>query len=190
MGLDWAKEELVKQGVIFLTGEVNDDTADRVCSEIVAFNTQGEVPRIQLIVNSCGGDCQAGFSIIDLMGWSSIPVCTTGTGVIASMGFLIFMAGEKGKRYLTPTTAILSHRHRSGNRGSHGEMKAWFREHELNHERMVQHYLAHGNVSTREELESYLLREVDTWLTPDEAVHYGLADVVAPMREMKRRLAA
>jgi len=51
------------------------------------------------------------------------------------------------------------------------------------HERGVQHYLTYSNVKDRAELENYLLRDVDTWLTPEEAVKYGLADIVEPTRK-------
>jgi ATP-dependent Clp protease protease subunit len=179
---DWVNEQIRKRGIILLNGTVDEEMAERICSRILAYNMEPEVPRIQLIVNSEGGLCTAGFSIVDMMEWSSLPVYTTGLGQVASMGLMIFMAGEKGKRLLTPRTSILSHRHRGGVRGSHGEILAAVREQELNHERIVNHYLRYSTVSTREELEQTLLREVDTWLTPEEAIRYGLADVIEPMR--------
>jgi len=165
-----------------MAGMVDDEMSARVTSQIIAYNMKGGLPRIQIIINSEGGLCTAGFAIIDLIEWSGLPVHTTGIGQIASMGLLVFMAGRKGTRLLTPRTSILSHRHRGRVGGSHGEIVAAVREHELNHTRIIDHYLRYSSVRTKEELEQTLLRETDLWLTPNEAVQFGLADKVESMR--------
>ena len=70
-------------GIIYISGAINGDTAESVCKEIINLNIKGEVNQIQLIINSPGGSCAAGFSIIDIMEWSRIPIYTTGIGMIA-----------------------------------------------------------------------------------------------------------
>jgi ATP-dependent Clp protease protease subunit len=189
---DTKKESGLKDyGIIFLSGDISDQTAESACREIVEYNLEGNLAHIQLIMNSRGGSCSAGFAIIDIIEWSKIPVYTTGIGMIASMGLLVFVSGAKGHRVITPRTSILSHRFLALAEGNYSQLIAGRKEEDLLHERIVQHYLRHTRVSSREELEKHLLRDVDTWLTPEEAVRYGVADVVeslgpAPAKEGSR----
>jgi ATP-dependent Clp protease protease subunit len=170
-------------GIIYLSGAINGGNAESVCKEIIEYNIKGEVNQLQMIINSPGGSCPAGFSIIDIMEWSRIPIYTTGIGMIASMGLLIFMTGEKGRRVITPRTSILSHRFSAFNFGNHSQLIAGRKEEDLEHERILQHYLTYSNIKDKVALENYLLRDVDTWLSPDEAIQHGLADIIEPLRK-------
>ena len=172
--------DLGDQGILFLNGEITDESARSICQDIIALNLKGKVPRIQLLVQSQGGSCTAGFAIVDLMEWSRIPVYTTGLGILASMGLLVFMAGHRGHRTLLPRSILLSHRFSTAFAGNHSQLLAARKMQDLVNERIVAHYLAYSNVRDRARLEETLLRDVDTWLTPEEAVEYGLADVVEP----------
>lgn len=165
-------------GIIYLSGSIDEGKAEGVCKEIIEQNIKGEVSQIQMVINSPGGSCPAGFSIIDIMEWSRIPIYTTGIGMVASMGLLIFMTGERGHRVITRRTSMLSHRYSSLTWGNHSQLLAGRKEQDLEHDRIISHYLNYSGIKDREELERLLLRDVDTWLTPDEAVQYGLADVV------------
>jgi ATP-dependent Clp protease protease subunit len=170
-------------GIIYLSGVINDGSAEQMCKEIIEHNIKGDVGQIQMIINSPGGACASGFSIIDIMEWSQIPVYTTGIGIVASMALIIFMTGEKGRRVLTARTSILSHRFSGVSFGNHSQLIAGRKEEDMAHDRVIQHYLTYSGVKERAELEKYLLRDVDTWLTPEEAVQHGLADVVEPLRK-------
>ncbi len=186
MAKDETKREdkaLAEYGIIYLSGEINNSSAETVCRDIIEHNIKGDVNQMQLIINSPGGVCSAGFSIIDIMEWSRIPIYTTGLGMIASMGLLIFMTGESGRRVITSRTSVLSHRFAAMNVGNHSQLIAGRKEEDMMHERVVHHYATYSNVKDRAALESYLLRDVDTWLTPEEAVQYGLADIVEPTRK-------
>jgi len=169
-------------GIIYISGGIDGGTAESVCKQIIEYNIKGEVNQIQMIINSPGGSCPAGFSIIDIMEWSRIPIYTTGIGMIASMGLLLFITGEKGRRVITPRTSILSHRFSSINAGNHSQLIASRKEEDLEHQRILDHYLAYSGVKDREHLEEYLLRDVDTWLSPEEAIKFGLADRVEPLK--------
>ena len=180
-----AKEEnsrdekaLTEYGIIYLSGEIDTSKAETVCKEIIEHNIKGDVSQMQMIINSPGGTCSAGFSIIDIIEWSRIPIYTTGLGMIASMGLLIFMTGESGRRVITPRTSVLSHRFFTVRGGSHSQLIAVRKEEDMMHERVIHHYATYSKVKDRAELENYLLRDVDTWLTPEEAVQHGLADMV------------
>lgn len=174
---------LTEYGIIYLSGEINASNAEAVCKEIIEHNIKGDASQIQMIINSPGGTCSAGFSIIDIMEWSQIPIYTTGLGMIASMGLLIFMTGEKGHRVVTPRTSILSHRFSALNFGNHSQLIAGRREEDMLHERIVNHYMTYSNIKDRQELEKHLLRDVDTWLSTDEALQLGIVDVVEPMKK-------
>ena len=178
------KEQGLKDfGIIYISGGIDGGTAESVCKEIIEYNIKAEVNQIQMVINSPGGSCPAGFSIIDIMEWSRIPIYTTGIGMIASMALLIFMTGEKGRRVITPRTSILSHRYYALSMGSHSQLIAGRKEQDLEHQRILQHYLAYSSIKDRAELERHLLRDVDTWLTPEEAIQYGLADRIEPVRK-------
>jgi len=101
--------------------------------------------------------------------------------MIASMALLIFMTGEKGHRVITPRTSILSHRYSAFSFGNHSQLIAGRKEQDLEHERIINHYLSYSGIKSREELERFLLKDVDTWLMPEEAIQYGLADVIEPL---------
>ncbi len=172
-------------GILYLFGSVDEDAAASLCARIIRVNVEGSVPHIQLILNSHGGSVDAGFAIIDIMEWSQVPVFTTGIGTVASMGLLVLMAGEKGHRVLTPRTSILSHRYSWWAFGNHSDLVARRKEQDLTHCRIVNHYVQHSALHTEEELNRTLLRDVDTWLTPEEAVRYGIADMVQKDRKIR-----
>lgn len=173
------KESALKErGIIYISGTIDTGMAERVCSEIIEMNVSRTVDAIQLIVNSPGGSVSDGFAIIDIMDWSQLPIRTTGLGILGSMGLLLFMAGARGHRVITPRVSILSHRFSWWSVGNHSELLAKRKEEDLTHQRILDHYLRHTSVETAERLHQTLLREVDTWLSAEEAVQYGIADVI------------
>ena len=93
------------------------------------------------------------------------------------------MTGEKGHRVVTPRTSILSHRFSAMNIGSHSQLIAGRREEDMLHERILNHYTTYSNIKDSKELEKYLLRDVDTWLSTEEAVQLGIVDVVETMKK-------
>ncbi|NIS79600.1 MAG: hypothetical protein GTO14_05190 [Anaerolineales bacterium] len=172
------KKGLDDYGIIFVSSEIDQGTAQFVCEKIIEINVDENCDFIQLILNSQGGLCSAGFAIIDMMDWSRLPVYTTGVGIIASMALAIFMAGEKGHRVLTPRTSILSHRFSAFSQGNHSELIAKRKEEDLMHRRLLNHYIQHTALKTDEAVMETLLRDVDTWLTAEEALQMGIADAI------------
>ena len=172
------KKGLEDYGIIFVSGPIEQGNAQSVCEKIIQINVAEEADFIQMIINSPGGTCSSGFAIIDLMEWSRLPIYTTGIGMIASMSLGIFMAGERGHRVITPRTSILSHRFSAMSFGNHSELIAKRKEEDLMHGRLLRHYVEHTNLKTEAEVTASLLRDVDTWLTSEEAVKWGIADVI------------
>jgi ATP-dependent Clp protease protease subunit len=97
--------------------------------------------------------------------------------MIASCGILVFMAGEKGFRTITPNTSILSHQYSWGSYGKEHELFARVREFELSTERMMAHYRACTGM-TEKQVRQFLLPAEDVWLSADEAVKHGIADKI------------
>ena len=181
-GTSQEERSLKDYGIIYLSGEIDDSMSESVCKEIIENNIKSEVDHIQMIINSSGGSCPAAFAIIDIMEWSRIPIYTTGIGMIASMGLLLFMSGAKGRRVITPRTSILSHRFSWIRAGNHSQLLANRKEEDMEHRRIIDHYIRYTSVGSQKELEEYLLRDVDTWLSPEETVKYGIADIIEPVQ--------
>ena len=183
------KNGLKDYGIIYISGSIDAGTSESVCREIIEINVAGEADSIQMIINSPGGSCYAGFAVIDMMEWSRVPVYTTGIGMVASMALLVFMTGRKGRRVITPRTSLLSHRYSAMAAGNHSQLIAGRKEEDILHSRIAEHYLQYSAVRSQEDLERFLLRDVDTWLSTEEAVQYGVADIIEPLgkNRMKAR---
>jgi ATP-dependent Clp protease protease subunit len=132
---------------------------------------------MKFIINSPGGEVPSAFALIDTMKGSKIPVYTYGLGEIASCGLLTFMSGEKGHRYITRNTAILSHQFSWGSMGKEHELMASVKEFNNTSQRIVDHYKKCTG-QTEATIKKYLLPPEDVWLTPKEAVKYGIADEI------------
>lgn len=169
-------------GLILLTGTLDEGVSRSVCERLIELNLESRVDFVQLLIHSPGGDCHAGLALIDLMEWSRLPVYTTGFGLVGSMALVLFMAGAPGHRVLMPHTSLLSHRFWVTGEGSHAELVERRRHEDWMHQQLVTHYLHHTRLRTEAEVVERLLRPVDTWLTPVEAVELGLADRIQPAR--------
>ena len=112
---------LLRDRIIFLSGEINDDIANLVVAQLLFL--QGEDPEkdINLYINSPGGSVYAGLAIYDTMQYVKPAVSTVCVGLAASMAALLLAAGEKGKRYALPYSRILIHQPLIGGQGISGQ---------------------------------------------------------------------
>jgi ATP-dependent Clp protease protease subunit len=151
----------------------------KTCIEwIIEANFAEDKPEaLNLIICSPGGDLNAGFALVDVMKGSKIPVNTIGIGEIASAGLLIFLAGTKGKRVLTPNTSILSHQYTWGSFGKHHELMAVAKEFDLISSRLITHYKKTTGLNENK-VKELLLPPHDIWLSSQEAKEYGICDVI------------
>ena len=136
---------------------------------------------LNLIICSPGGDLNAAFAMIDTMRGSAIPIRTIGLGQIASAGLMIFIAGEKGQRILTPNTSILSHQYSWGAFGKEHELFAQIKEFDLTTKRMIAHYKKCTGLK-EEQIRDYLLPPQDMWLSAVEAKKLGICDDVKDLK--------
>jgi len=175
---------LADAGLHVLFDEITLESAKAFTEFVLEANlkpSKEAPPHLNLLINSEGGDVFACFAIVDAMRGSRIPVHTTGLGLIASSGLIIFMAGAKGHRVVTPNTSILSHQYSSwGGGGKHHELLAMQKHHTLLHKLLLNHYKLCTGL-TEKQITKSLLPPEDVWLTPDEAVDLGVADEVRRM---------
>ena len=165
-------------GIFLLMDEISDSTCKDVIQFIISKNLVKPYAKyLQLIINSAGGDLNSAFAVIDTMKGSAIPVYTVGIGCVASAAVLIFIAGEKGKRVLTPNTSILSHQYSWGTYGKEHELIATTREYELTTQRMLKHYKKCTGL-TEKKIRQHLLPPQDIWLSATEAKKLGICDSI------------
>jgi ATP-dependent Clp protease protease subunit len=139
-----------------------------------------KLKELLLMICSDGGDLSVAFALIDVMRSSRIPVKTVGLGSVGSAGLLIFLAGVKGRRILTPNTSILSHQFSWGSEGKAHELFATIKEFELTHRRMVDHYRVCTGLDD-EIIKRVLLPPQDVYLSAAEACEYGICDLIAEL---------
>ena len=166
-------------GIYVLMDEITPGSVKPIIEWIIFENFISKKKKRELILMVCseGGELQSAFALIDVMRSSSIPIKTVGLGQIASSGLLIFMAGTKGRRVLTPNTSILSHQFSWSNEGKSSELFATMKEFQLTQERMIEHY----RVCTGQPdkiIKTKLLPPQDIWLSATEALELNLCDAI------------
>lgn len=171
-------------GMYVFMDDVNSETIKPVVEWILVENhvTKKRKKELLLMICSDGGSISDAFALIDVMRASSIPVKTVGLGSIASCGLLIFMAGHRGHRILTPNTSILSHQYSWGSDGKAHELFSITKEFNLTQARMLEHYKECTGLS-EEEIKVTLLPPSDVWLTADEALALGICDYISDLKK-------
>ena len=165
-----------------LMDDISQSSVRPVIEWIFDANFAEERPdMLNLMICSPGGDLTAGFALIDVMRGSSIPIRTIGLGQIASAGLMIFIAGKKGERILTPNTSILSHQFSWGSFGKAHELFAVAKEFDLTTQRMISHYKKSTGMNDKT-IRDILLPAQDVWLSAEEALNYGICDHVKDMK--------
>ena len=164
-------------GIMVLMGEINHDSIKPVIEWILYENyvKKKKLKELLLMICSEGGDMEPAFALIDVMRNSKIPIKTVGLGQIASCGLLIFLAGTKGRRVLTPNTSILSHQFSWGSEGKSHELFATMKEFELTQQRMIKHYQDCTELDT-DTIKTVLLPPHDVYLSAEEALEYCICD--------------
>ena len=177
------KSDGQEHGYFLLMDDISQESGKPVLEWIFDANFSEKRPEmLNLMICSQGGDLNVAFAIIDTMRGSAIPIRTIGLGHIGSAGLMIFIAGTKGERILTPNTSILSHQFSwgTGNQKSH-ELFAIVKEFSLTEKRMMNHYIKSTGLS-EEKIKELLLPAHDVWLDANEAKELGLADLVRDMK--------
>ena len=176
MGLsDSVYHRLLKERIIWLSGEVRDDNANAICAQMLLLAAEDPDRDIYLYINSPGGSVTAGMAIYDTMQYIKPDVVTVGMGLAASMGQFLLTAGAPGKRYITPHTRVLLHQPLGGAGGSATEIRI-NADLILKMKKELAEITAERTGKSVEQIE--LDADRDHWFSAHEALEYGFVDKV------------
>ncbi len=180
MGLnlsDSVFERLLRERIIFLGTEVDDDIANKLCAQILLLSAEDPTRDISLYINSPGGSVTAGMAIYDTMQFAACDVATYGMGLAASMGQFLLTAGAKGKRYALPHARIMMHQPSGGIGGRASEIQTQAEQILLLKQQLAELTSEHTGQSVQRVSED---ADRDRWFTAEEARRYGFVDHVVP----------
>ena len=166
---------LLKDRIIFLGTEINDDVANSVIAQLLFLESQDKTKDIKIYINSPGGSVTAGLAILDTMNFVKPDVSTICVGMAASMGAVLLSAGAKGKRFVLPNSEIMIHQVLGGAEGQASDIK-------IRAERIIQmkenlnKILAKNTGQKYEKIERDANR--DFFMTAAEGVAYGIVDKI------------
>ena len=170
---------LLKERIIFLIGEVNDQTASLICSQLLFLESENHKKDIYLYINSPGGVITAGLGIFDTMNYINPNVSTLCFGQAASMGSLLLTAGSKGKRFSLPNSRIMIHQPHGAVKGQATDIQIQAKE-ILALKAKINDIFVKSTNQSLDVIEKYMDR--DTFLSPEEAKKFGLIDEVIKNR--------
>lgn len=183
---------LLKERIIFITGEVEDNMAASICAQLLFLEAEDPKKDINLYINSPGGSVTAGLAIYDTAQFISCPISTLVTGQAASMGSFLAQSGTPGKRFLLPESRTMIHRVSHGLPGSRGnvysnrdayiEAGRHMEEAERLNRRLTELYVHHNSKGLNYE-EMLDRMRFDTFLGAQEAIDMGLADHITTSRK-------
>ena len=170
---------LLKERIIFLTGQVNDNVASLVTAQLLFLEAEDPKKEIYLYINSPGGLVTAGLGIYDTMQYVKPDISTLCIGQAASMGSFLLAAGTKGKRFSLPNSRIMVHQPSAGFQGQATDIEIHANEVLSLKKRLNEIYSKHTGKSV-DEIKSALER--DNFMTADVAKSFGLIDEVVEKR--------
>ena len=170
---------LLKERIIFLTGQINDNVASLVTAQLLFLEAEDPKKEIYLYVNSPGGLVTAGLGIYDTMQYVKPDISTLCIGQAASMGSFLLAAGTKGKRFSLPNSRIMVHQPSAGFQGQATDIEIHANEVLSLKKRLNEIYSKHTGKSV-DEVKSALER--DNFMTADVAKSFGLIDDVVEKR--------
>ena len=172
--------KLLKFRTVVISQQVDAELTAKVLSQLVLLEQEGHEEPVTVFINSPGGEIFSGFAIFDMLNFIACPVTTIVTGFAASMGSILSMAADKGRRFAMPQAKIMIHQPLlMGYQGRASECEIQAREILKTRDHLVKLYSEQTGKS-REEIKKALDR--DNWFTAEEALEYGLLDKVVHSR--------
>lgn len=170
---------LLKERVIFLTGEIQDDMASLICAQLLFLESEDSSKDISMYINSPGGAVTSALSIMDTMNYVKCDVSTLCIGQACSGGSLLLCSGQKGKRFALPNSRIMIHQPHGGARGQATDMEIQLKE-ILNLKEKLNKIYSKASGQPIEIIEDSMER--DKFMSPKEALDFGLIDKVIEKR--------
>jgi ATP-dependent Clp protease protease subunit len=172
---DQVFERLLRERIIFLGSEVNDEVTNRICAQMLLLASADSERDIALYINSPGGSISAGMAVYDTMNYIKNDVATIALGMAASMGQFLLCAGAAGKRYALPHARVMMHQLSGGIGGTAADI-AIQAESMISIKKTMNERIAFHTGHTPEEIERDSDR--DRWFTAKQAQEYGIVDHV------------
>ena len=170
---------LLKERIIFLGDEVNDQTAGLVVAQMLFLEAEDTDKDIHFYIDSPGGSVTAGFAIYDTMNYIKCDVSTICLGMAASMGAFLLSGGTKGKRLALPNAEIMIHQPSGGAKGQATEIEITAKQILKTKEKLNQILSANTGQPVEKVAQD---TERDNWMTAEEAKEYGLIDEIVVSR--------
>ena len=175
---------LLKERIVFLDGEINDERADLVVAQLLFLEAEDPKKEINLYINSPGGSVTAGLAIYDTMQYIRPQVCTICLGQAASMAALILAGGAPGKRMVLPSSRVMIHQPWGGVEGQSSDIAIHAKE-ILRLKKLSIEYIAQHTGKKYEEVAAAMER--DFFMTAREALDFGIADKVLDRKAENRK---
>lgn len=166
---------LLKDRIIMLTGEITDDTATVICSQLLFLANENSTKDISLYINSPGGSVTASMAIYDTMNFVKPDVSTVCMGMAASMGAFLLSSGQKGKRLCLPNAEVMIHQPLGGTQGQASDMEIAV-NHILRTKEKLNNILSSNTGQTIDTIKRETDR--DNWFSAKEALDFGLVDKI------------
>jgi len=173
---------LLKERVIFLTGQVEDHMANLIVAQLLFLESENPEKDIYIYINSPGGSVTAGLSIYDTMRYIKPDIATVCVGQAASMGAFLLSGGTKGKRYCLPNARVMIHQPLGGFQGQATDFEIHAREILYIKEKLNRLMAEHSGKSYEQVCKD---TERDNFLSAQQALEYGLVDAILTNREAK-----
>jgi ATP-dependent Clp protease protease subunit len=166
---------LLRERIVFLGTEVNDEVANLICAQLLFLEAEEPEKEISLYVNSPGGSAYAGMAIYDTMQAVRPDVKTICVGMSMSAAAMILCGGAPGKRFALPNSKMMIHQGSAGFRGTPTDIDIHAREVLSMTRRMAEIIAQHSGRAVEQVLKDI---DRDRFMSPEEAVEYGLIDAV------------
>lgn len=173
---------LLKERVIFLTGQVEDHMANLIVAQLLFLESENPEKDIYIYINSPGGSVTAGLSIYDTMQYIKPNIATVCVGQAASMGAFLLSGGTKGKRYCLPNARVMIHQPLGGFQGQATDFEIHAREILYIKEKLNRLMAEHSGKSYEQVCKD---TERDNFLSAQQALEYGLVDAILTNRDAK-----
>ncbi|GAA0290154.1 ATP-dependent Clp endopeptidase proteolytic subunit ClpP [Psychrosphaera haliotis] len=173
---------LLKERVIFLTGQVEDQMANLICAQLLFLESENPDKDIYLYINSPGGSVSAGLSIYDTMNFIKPDIATVCMGQAASMGAFLLSGGAKGKRHCLPNSRVMIHQPLGGFQGQASDFEIHAKEILYIKEKLNRLMAEHSGQDIEKVAKD---TDRDNFLTPEDALEYGLIDSILTRRDLK-----
>ncbi|MGI9325157.1 MAG: ATP-dependent Clp endopeptidase proteolytic subunit ClpP [Pseudomonadales bacterium] len=179
---------LLKDRIVFMVGPVEDQVANLVVAQLLYLESENPDKDINLYINSPGGSVTAGMAIYDTMQFIRPDVSTMCIGQAASMGAFLLAAGANGKRYALPNSRMMIHQPAMGGaRGSAADLEIQAKEILMMRERLNSLLADHTGQSVERIAQD---SDRDYWMSAQEALDYGMVDVVQTPRKPVAKVSA